>query len=66
VALLSALVAGYGLAVRPRSGWLHRLLYAGVVSITVYVVADLDNPRKGLITLDATETVLRELRQSIR
>jgi hypothetical protein len=66
VALLSALIAGYGMAVRPSRRWLHWLLYAGVASITVYVVADLDNPRIGLITLDATEAVLRDLRQSIR
>jgi hypothetical protein len=54
------------MAKRKRRSPLHVVLYAGVVAITVYVVMDLDNPRIGLIKLDATEQILHELHDSIR
>jgi hypothetical protein len=65
VALLSALLAGFGMAETGRS-WLHILLYAVAVTITIYTVLDLDNPRAGLIRLDAADKALTELLQSIR
>jgi hypothetical protein len=36
------------------------------VSLTIYAVLDLDNPRVGLIRLDATEQILGQLHDSIR
>lgn len=66
VALLSAFIAGYAMAERARRSMLHGLLYAAAVSITLYTVLDLDNPRVGLIRLDAAEAVLRQLHDSIR
>jgi len=66
VAVLSAFVAGYAMAQRPRRSLLHMLLYAATVSVTVYTLLDLDNPRVGLIRLDATDRILRELHDSIR
>jgi len=65
VALLSALLAGFGMAETGRS-WLHMMLYAVAVTITIYAVLDLDNPRAGLIRLDAADKALTELLQSIR
>jgi hypothetical protein len=65
VALLSALLAGFGMAETGRC-WLHALLYAVAVTITIYTVLDLDNPRAGLIRLDAADKALTELLQSIR
>ncbi len=58
VALLSALVAGYAMAERQYRSPLHTLLYAVAVSITLYTVLDLDNPRVGLIRLDAADNAL--------
>jgi hypothetical protein len=49
-----------------RRSWLHGLLYAAVIAITVYAVADLEYPRIGLIRLDVTAQSLRQLRDSIR
>ena len=65
VAMLSALLAGFAVAETGRN-WLHILLYAGAVTITIYTVLDLDNPRAGLIRLDAADKVLTDLLQSIR
>lgn len=65
VALLSALTAGYAMAKRKRRSVMHDVLYAAAVATTVYVVLDLDNPRMGLIRLDATDKILHDLHDSI-
>jgi len=36
-----------------------------LLSVTIYVILDLEYPRVGLLRLDATEQVLVELRQSM-
>jgi uncharacterized membrane protein YfcA len=66
VALLSGLLAGFALAKRQHRSWLHMLVYAAIISVTVYTVLDLDSPRSGLIRLDAADNAMRQLRQSIR
>jgi hypothetical protein len=66
VALLTALTAGYAMAKRKRRSVVHDILYAAAVAATVYVVLDLDNPRGGLIRLDATNKILHDLHDSIR
>ena len=66
VALLSAFLGGYAMAKRKRRNVLHMALFAVAVSVTIYTVLDLDNPRVGLIRLDAAERVLRELHDSMR
>ena len=65
VALFSALLAGYAMGKRRRRSVLHAVVYAVSVAVTFYVVLDLDNPRAGLIRLDAAEKILRDLRASI-
>ena len=65
MALLSALLAGYAMAKRHIRSLLHIVLCAASVSITVYAVLDLDDPRSGLIRLDAAERVLGQLHDSI-
>ncbi|MGH7730859.1 MAG: DUF4239 domain-containing protein [Candidatus Eiseniibacteriota bacterium] len=66
LALMSGLLAGYAMAKRHHRSWLHTLLYAGFVAMTVYTVLDLDNPRSGLIRLDAADNAIVKLRDSIR
>ncbi len=66
VAVLSAFIAGYAQAKRRRRSFLHMIVYAAAVATTVYVVLDLDHPRVGLIRLDSTEQIVRDLHNSIR
>ncbi len=66
VAVLSGVLAGWAMAKRETRSWLHSVLYAAIVSVTIYTVADLDSPRSGLIRLDRADTALLELRDSIR
>jgi uncharacterized membrane protein YozB (DUF420 family) len=65
VASLTSLLAGYGMAKSGRRHVFHGVIYAAAVSLTIYVVLDLDNPRRGLIRLDAAEQALRQLQRAI-
>ena len=65
VALVSGLLAGYAMAKRRSRSWLHLVLYAGVIAVTIYAVLDLEYPRFGLIRIDAADQALRQLRDSI-
>jgi hypothetical protein len=66
VAFAGALLAGYAMAKQGRRSLFHLLVYTAAVSITIYTVLDLDDPREGLIRLDAAEAVLQQLHDSIR
>ena len=66
VALLSGLLAGYDMARRKSRSWFHGLLYAMVISITIFTVLDLDYPRFGLIRLTTADNAMTQLRDSIR
>lgn len=57
---------GYDMARRRSRSWFHGLLYAVVISITIFTVLDLDYPRFGLIRLTAADNALTRLRDSIR
>ena len=62
--LVSALLAGYGLAQGKRRNWIQILCFAAVLSITFYVILDLEFPRLGWIRLN--DRALVELRQSMK
>jgi len=66
IALMSALLAGYGMAKRKKRSLLHMVLYAGCISATIYAVTDLEHPRSGLIRVDAADQALVQLRDLIR
>jgi hypothetical protein len=64
-ALLSGLVAGFGMA-RGRRNWLSVLTYASVVALTMYVMIDMEYPRAGLIRIGAADLAMTTLRDSIQ
>ena len=65
LSLVSALMVGYGTASSSRS-WFHAAIFAAVLSVTVYVIVDLEFPRRGLIRVDAADESLVELRRSMQ
>ena len=65
LALMSALLAGYGMAKRDKRSLLHIFLYAACISATIYAVTDLEHPRSGLIRVDAADQALMGLRDLI-
>ncbi len=66
LAILSSLIAGYGLSASKYRNWLMIAIFSAAISLTVYVVLDLDNPNSGLIRLSGAERVMKELRETIK
>jgi hypothetical protein len=64
VALASGLFAGYAVAKRNVRSWLHAIVYALVISTTIYVILDLDDPLRGAIRMDP-DRALQRLRDSL-
>ena len=66
LALAAALLVGYGMAGAKSRSLVHVVLYAAALSLTVYVILDLEHPRLGLIRVDAFDRSLYELRESMK
>ena len=67
LSLISALLAGYGMAAAGRRRSLfHRIAFAAVIAATVYVVIDIEYPRLGLIRIDSADSVLSDLQQTMK
>jgi hypothetical protein len=64
--LMSALLAGFAMSGSKARSWIHMFGFAAIMSITVYVILDLEFPRLGFIRVDATDQVLIELRESMK
>jgi len=65
LALMSALLAGHGMASGRERSWVHVLCFATIIAATVYVIVDMEYPRFGMIRVDAVDQVLKDLRQSM-
>ncbi len=63
--LACSLFAGYDMAIRRHLNVLYSIAFAGVLSVTVYVIIDLEYPRLGLIQVSDSDQVLVDLRRSM-
>ncbi len=66
IALATSLMAGFEMAGSKRRSWLHVVGYALIMSISVYVILDLEFPRMGLIRVDAFDHYLVDVRTSMK
>jgi hypothetical protein len=66
LAFACALLAGYGMAGTKSRSLVHSLGFAIILTLTVYVVLDLEYPRVGLIRINAVDQVLMDVRQSMK
>jgi hypothetical protein len=65
--LICSLLVGYGLAGgKPFATNLHMVGFALMVTVTIYVVLDLDHPRVGLIRLDYVDQALADVRAGMK
>jgi hypothetical protein len=64
VALVAALMAGYGMSRGVRS-WTHIAVFATVIAGSVYIILDLEYPRLGVVTVSGFDQALIELRESM-
>lgn len=60
IALLSSLLAGYGMADRAKPLWLHRLSFCAAIGGTLFVTLNLEFPRLGLIHMGQRDAVLTQ------
>ena len=65
LALLSALVAGYGMARSKKRFWMHAVGFAIIMAFTIYVILDLETPNLGLVRVDANRFLV-DLLQSMK
>ena len=66
LSLVCALLVGYNTSPNATRSWLHTVTFAAIVSLTVYVIIDLEFPRLGLIRVDSADEALAELRESMQ
>ncbi len=66
LSLVSALLMGYVTCGTKVRSWFYFLLVATTMSITLYVVLDLEYPRLGLIRVDEADQVLIDLGRTMR
>jgi hypothetical protein len=65
VALVCAMLAGYDQAEAETRNWLHIAGFALIMTITRYVIVDLEYPRIGFIRIDSADHLLLDLRQTM-
>ncbi len=65
LATAAALLAGYGMGGASTRPWLHPIVFAAVMALSVYVVLDLEFPRLGLIRVDDFDQALIALRATM-
>lgn len=61
-----ALLAGHAMAGDKTWSWLHAVAFAVFVAAAVYVILEIEYPRLGLIRLSEFDSVLVELRDSMK
>ena len=66
LALVAALLAGYQSAGEKGYAWIHRLAFAAIVSLTVYVILEIEYPRLGLVRIDAIDHLLVDVRAGMK
>jgi hypothetical protein len=61
LALAGAVLAGFNAGRRPRRSVPHMIVFAGVISMLLYLTVDLTLPRSGLIRTDQADNALKRL-----
>jgi len=61
---IGSILFGHSIGASQNRNWLHRLAFAGIIALSIYVILDLEFPRRGLIRIDGEDAVLMKLRES--
>ncbi|HTO68580.1 MAG TPA: DUF4239 domain-containing protein [Myxococcota bacterium] len=63
--LASALMAGLATGTAGQRSWTHMVGFSLAMSVSVFVIVDIEYPRAGLIRIDSADRMMVELRQSM-
>src|SRR3954464_7217973 len=66
LAVAAALLAGYQTAGEKDYDWVHKVGFAAMVALTVYVIVDIEYPRLGLVRIDGIDRVLIDVRAGMK
>jgi len=65
LSLVGALLVGYGTSRNRDRKWFHTVIFSAFLSLTVYVIVDVEFPRLGLIRVDSADQYFIDLRRSM-
>ena len=66
LSMLASLLAGYAMGAAKHRNWLHMILFALLVTLTLYIIFDLEFPRVGFIRLDKADNIIKSLRETMQ
>jgi hypothetical protein len=66
LALVGALLVGYGTSSNKERSWFHHVTFALAITLAIYVIVDLEYPRLGLIKVDGADQALLDVGASMR
>ena len=64
--LVGAMLIGHGASHGRDRHWFYPVIFAAILSTTVFLIVDIEYPRLGLIRVDAADQVLVDLRNSMQ
>jgi hypothetical protein len=66
MALICAAIAGHGMAAASARAWAHIIGFALIMSVSIFVILDIEYPRLGFIRVDAHDRMLAEVLEGMR
>jgi hypothetical protein len=61
-----SLLAGFGMAASAGPSWIHMVLFAGTLTLALYIVTDMEYPRLGLIRIESFDHFLVDAYEQMR
>jgi hypothetical protein len=61
-----SLLAGFGMAAATARSWIHMLIFAATLTVTLYTVTDMEYPRLGLIRIENFDHFLVDAQQQMQ
>ena len=66
MACAAAFMAGHGMSGSKARSWVHSVGFAAILAGTVFVIMDMEYPRRGMFRVDSFDQVLVDLRQGMK
>jgi hypothetical protein len=61
-----SLLAGFGMAAAKTRSWIHMVVFAATLAVTLYVITDMEYPRLGLIRIEGFDHFLTDAYDQMR
>jgi hypothetical protein len=61
-----SLLAGFGMAAAKSRSWIHMLIFASTLTVTLYALTDMEYPRLGLIRIEGFDHFLVDAHQQMQ